>query len=211
MRAASLLGVFVLARAMMLAGRDIPLSPWAPIAFLWQDLLVVLLVAAIDRVVRPVWLRWSVYGLAVIYTALNVALVRVLSSPMTWPMMRAARGTLADSIKHHLTLENLTLIVAVLVWAGVLPFFLGRVRLPRPVAIGGVIVALAFVALGPTATAHVDTVGLHRNALVTLISTAFPRIQAQHQTADWRKSRFNEPPSEDLSRFHAAAADETSS
>ena len=60
MRAASLLGVFVLARVIMLAGRDIPLSPWTPIALLWQDLLVVLLIAAIDRVVRPVWLRWSV-------------------------------------------------------------------------------------------------------------------------------------------------------
>ena len=196
----------MLARVIMLAGRDIPLSAWTPIALVWQDLLVVLLVAAIDRVVRPVWLRWSVYGLVVIYTALNVALVHVLSSPMTWPMLRATRGTLADSIKYHLTLENLMLIVAVLAWGGVLPFLLGRLRLRRSVAIGSIIVAVAFVALGPTATAHVDVVGRHRNALVTLISTAFPRIQAQHQTADWRKSRFDEPASEDLSRFHAVAA-----
>ena len=96
-RAASLAESSCWPEQSMLAGRDIPLSALDPDRVAMAGpALVVLLVAAIDRVVRPVWLRWSVYGLAVIYTALNVALVHVLSSPMTWPMLRAARGTLAD-------------------------------------------------------------------------------------------------------------------
>ena len=43
MRAASLLGVFALYKALVLAGRDVPPSALAPLAYLWQDVLVALL------------------------------------------------------------------------------------------------------------------------------------------------------------------------
>ena len=52
MRAASLLGVLILARTVILAGREIPLSFWTPIAYLWQDLLVALIFAALDSSIR---------------------------------------------------------------------------------------------------------------------------------------------------------------
>ena len=40
MRALSLFLVFVTAKLLVLAGRDVPLSPWTPLAFFWQDGLV---------------------------------------------------------------------------------------------------------------------------------------------------------------------------
>src|SRR5262249_56138487 len=43
MRAASLLGVLIVAKAGILAGREVPLSVWTPAAYLWQDLLAGLL------------------------------------------------------------------------------------------------------------------------------------------------------------------------
>ena len=33
----SLLNVFILAKILMLAGREIPISAWTPFAYLWQD------------------------------------------------------------------------------------------------------------------------------------------------------------------------------
>ena len=53
MKAISLLGVFVLAKVLVLAGRDVPLSPWTPWAYLWQDVLVALLFAAFEHATAP--------------------------------------------------------------------------------------------------------------------------------------------------------------
>ena len=41
------------------------------------------------------------------YTALNVPLACLLSTPLTWPLLRATGGTIADSIGHHVTAANL--------------------------------------------------------------------------------------------------------
>ena len=43
-------------------------------------------------------LLWTLYGVLTLYAAMTVPVVRVLSSPLTWAMWRAARGPLADSI-----------------------------------------------------------------------------------------------------------------
>ena len=48
-RAAGLFVVFVAAKAAALMGHHVPLSWWSPIAYFWQDALVVLVFAAIDR------------------------------------------------------------------------------------------------------------------------------------------------------------------
>ena len=48
MKATSLLGVFILAKLLVLAGRDIPLSLWTPWAYVWQDVLVALLFAVLE-------------------------------------------------------------------------------------------------------------------------------------------------------------------
>ena len=52
MRALSLFLVFVVAKALVLAGRDVPLSPWSPLAYFWQDALVALVFAAVDWLAR---------------------------------------------------------------------------------------------------------------------------------------------------------------
>src|SRR5205085_5663431 len=76
-RAISLFAVLVTARAITLAGHPIPLSAWTPIAYLWQDVCVVLLFSVIDRVAPR-----GFYALLVAYTAINIPVALVLSTPM---------------------------------------------------------------------------------------------------------------------------------
>jgi len=97
LRAASLLGVLVIARMLTQDGTPVPISFWTPIAYLWQDVAVVLAFFLMDDALRHNWLGWTFYGLIVAYVALNVPVARVLSSPLTLPMIRAAGGPLADS------------------------------------------------------------------------------------------------------------------
>jgi arylsulfatase A-like enzyme len=210
MKALSLLGVFVLARVLILIGRDIPLSAWTPVTFLWQDVLVVVLFATVDRFARRPWISWTIYASMTLYVAVNLPLTRLLSSPMTLPMLRATRGTLAESIRHHLTPENLLWIGAVLIAAGVMPFLLQRVRLKRRSVVGLSVVAAAVIVSGPLATTHVDTGGLHRNVLIALLTSAIPRVAAHPNTADWRASpSIGQHPDrakgEDLSQFKGVA------
>src|SRR5215472_10363490 len=115
MKATSLLGVFILAKLLVLAGRDIPLSPWTPWAYLWQDVLVALLFAGLCHATRKQpWIGWGVYSLLALYTALNVPVACTLATPLTWPMLRATRGTLADSIAYHVTAANVVRLAAAL-------------------------------------------------------------------------------------------------
>ena len=209
MRAVSLLGVFLLAKALVLAGRALPRSPGTPLAYVWQDLLAALLFAALDRAARrQPWIGRGIYGAVVLYTALNVPVACLLSTPLTWPLLRATRGTLADSIAYHLTWAN-GLRVALILGAGAgLPALLRRllIRVPPRVRLAAVSVAAVGVALGPFATAGLETFGLHRNVLAVLVTTALPRIVATAQDEDWRSSPFGSQRGEDLSAYRGAAA-----
>ena len=172
-----------------------------------------LLFAVVERcTARRPWVAWTAYGATAFYIALNLPLVRLMSSPLTWPMLRATRGTLADSIRHHLTGENLILIGLMLGVAGFLPLLAQRVRLRPRVGVGLCIAAALLVALGPVAEKQVDTAGLHRNAFVALLETAVPRVAPEGMDADWRSSPFREVQSSEnlrdedsLSRFKGAA------
>jgi hypothetical protein len=98
MRVASLLLVLVLAKIAVVAGHHVPLSWWSPIAYLWQDALVVLLFAIVELLIgarRPV--AWAIYAVLALYVAINVPVGRVLSTPLTWSMWRAARGAQIQS------------------------------------------------------------------------------------------------------------------
>src|SRR5262249_54873831 len=106
MRALALMGVFIVAKLVVLAGHPIQLSGWSPIAYFWQDVLVALTFALLDRLVRRAWFGWTLYGAAAAYVTINVGVERVLSSPLTWPMIGAAGGALSDSIKRHATVTN---------------------------------------------------------------------------------------------------------
>ena len=209
MRAASLLGVFVLAKLLVLAGRDIPLSLWAPWAYLWQDVFVALLFAALDYAVRRAWVGWAAYALLVLYTAVNVPVACTLSTPLTWPLLRAARGPLADSIAYHVTAANALRLAAVLAAAVVLPFALKRLipLLSPRVRVALVVAAVVCLPFGPTAAARLPTLGLHRNVLAVLVTTALPRVAAADADDDWRLSPFGNPRGEDLSRYRGAARD----
>jgi arylsulfatase A-like enzyme len=203
-----LFGVFLVARGLVLLGRNVPLSLWTPLAFLWQDLLVVLLFGAVDAAFRRPRAGWVFYAGVALYTAVNVPVACVLATPLTWPLLRATRGTLADSIAYHVTGPNLLRMGLVLAAAGILPFLARRwlPRLPWRWRAAGVAAALVAVVFGPCAVTRVPTLGLHRNVLAVLITTALPRVAALDESADWRLSPFGSVRAEDLSAYRGAAA-----
>src|SRR5262249_2308951 len=131
MRTVSLLCVLVLAKLATLIGQPVPLSAWTPFAYFWQDLVVVLLFAALDALTRRrPWVGWTVYGAIVLYAAVNVPVARVMSTPLTWPMLRAVGGPLGDSIAHHATPLNIALLLLVVAAGAGCPWLFRRVR-PR--------------------------------------------------------------------------------
>jgi hypothetical protein len=203
-RAASLGAVFVLAKIMVLAGQSGLASPWTPIAFFWQDALVALLYAGADVLLRR-WRGggWAIYGCFVAYVALNVPIARVLSTPLTYPMFAAARGTLADSIACYVTIPNLILIGTVLGSGATFPVLLKRLssRGLGALAAGGAILAMA----GAWTVGSIETRGLHRNALLAVVTTARPRLPAVPGKAEWRESPFERPPMSSLPSLRAAA------
>ena len=203
-RVASLFGVFVVAKIAVGAEREIPLTGWTLLALFWQDLLVALVFAVLDATTRRRWQGWILYALAVSYVAVNVPITRVLSSPLTWRMLEAARGELSDSIRYYLTWRHLSW-AGIIVLAGLIfPFLLRHVRLPVGHATAGVAVVL--IAFGPLAARRVDTRGLERNAFSALATSLLPRVAPRYADDDWRASPFEEPARESLARYSAAAA-----
>jgi glucan phosphoethanolaminetransferase (alkaline phosphatase superfamily) len=201
-KAASLLLVFVLAKAAALAGHHVPFSWWSPIAYLWQDAVVVLVFAAIELCLGPRQrLAWIAYASLALYAAINIPVERALSTPLTWPMWRAARGPLSDSMWYYATWQNALLFASVLAVAVIAPLVFRRTTH------GPLLAALVLcVALGPASSARVDTFGLERNPWTALISGVLPRMQSRASIADWRAPRFDRTRYEDLSRFRGAAA-----
>ncbi len=209
MRSLALFGVFFIAKLAVLAGRPIDLSGWVLIAYFWQDVLVALLFYLLDRAVRRPWIGWMLYGSAILYVAINVPIARVLSSPLTWPMMKAAGGTLSDSIRHHITPVNLALMLLIAVVAVALPRLLRHVNVRRRAAL--IIPALIVVLLGPFASSRVETIGLYRNPIMALVTTALPRLSADvvstKSEEDWRTSPLAESSAgDDLSGWRGTAA-----
>ena len=91
MKALCLFGVFAVAKLTALLGREISWSGWAPAIYFWQDAAMALLFAAALLLVRKRPIQWALYAAAVIYIGLNAVLIQVLSTPLTVPMLRAAR------------------------------------------------------------------------------------------------------------------------
>jgi phosphoglycerol transferase MdoB-like AlkP superfamily enzyme len=208
MKSVSLLLVLLLAKLLVLAGRPLSWSWWLPIAFIWQDVLIVLVFALFEAITRTrAWISWSLYGLLLLYVALNVGVARVLSTPLTWMMLRATSGTLADSIRYYLTWVNLLLMTSVLLVGIITPLALERFgpKSWRRGAIAAIGMGVAVVALGPHASARVATYGLHRNALMALVLTALPRVDSTEYEGQWRVSPFGSRDTEDLSRHRGTA------
>ncbi|HXS95024.1 MAG TPA: sulfatase [Candidatus Limnocylindrales bacterium] len=209
MRGASLLLIFFAAKLAVLWGHAAPLSGIALVAYAWQDAAVALAFAAIDiglqRAGAPTRIAWSLYWAAAIYAAINIPVGRVVFTPLTRPMLRAARGPLADSMMGYVTASNILLVVSVLTAALVLPRLLSHT--PRRVAIAGLACTMPVVLAGPIAARRVDTVGMERNVITALLGSGRPAATAEAAAMDWRASRFPaEFPPGRLSRFKGSAA-----
>jgi arylsulfatase A-like enzyme len=200
-KTASLFAVLVLAKAAALTGHPLPFSWWSPLAYFWQDAAVALAFAIVELAFssRPRAVR-AIYGALTMYTAINVPVVRVLSTPLTWAMWRAARGPLADSISYYATPANVFAAAAIAAAAAMMP------RLTRRAPRRPLLAALAAcIVLGPFAASRVETVGLERNAWIALAATAMPRVSARASN-EWQRAGFAPAPAEDLARFRGIAA-----
>jgi hypothetical protein len=199
-----LLVLLLLAKVLTLAGRDLQLSLWTPLALFWQDMLFVAVFAVVDRLVNSPKAGWVLYAVAALYIAVNVPIARTLSTPLTWPLLRAARGPLADSIAHHATIVNGLCLTAMISAAAALPFLLRR--FPQRRWIVALTVCIVLLPLGPAASARVETRGLDRNVFAALVSSVLPRVSGLDMEADWRASPFGSPESDDLRHFRGLAA-----
>lgn len=182
-RAATLALVFVAAKLAVVALRLFDggarglASPWAPLALLWEDALVLAVVVPLDawlttRFPRSSRGAWLVVAAAVFYVAGNVPVTRVMSTPLTFGLLRAAGGALSDSIKLYVTLTNVASVVFVVAVGCVAPFVVRRPIAPRAMWLATAAVALIGIT-GSRVGARVDTLGTHRNALFALVwSTA---------------------------------------
>lgn len=188
---------------MLAAGQPV-LSIWAPIAYLWQDILTVLVFYGIDAAIGAPIVSWILWAAIVAYTALNVPIAATLSSPLTWTIVRAARGPLADSIGHHVTAANLVRVAVPLAVGAAVLWGLRRraIEIPRRGLVAAAIVALA----GPISVRFVETRGQHRSAIGALVETSVPRLDPIPANADWRSSPLGGAAGEDLSRLRGTAA-----
>jgi hypothetical protein len=225
-RIAGVAAVLAVSRVAALAGHQLVWSWWAPVAYLWQDAAVVLVYVGLEVAFRRMpRAAWAVYAAFVAYVALGVPVMRVMSTPMTWTMWRAAGGALSDSVWLYVTPTNVSWLAAVAV-ASVLPYVGSAFRRTYtydmgPAAEGPaeagphvlfVLAGLAALATGgPFAAARVDTRGLDRNAWSALAITTLPRMthlptaMAASDTRVWRRGA-GPPPRTDLTRFRGSAA-----
>jgi glucan phosphoethanolaminetransferase (alkaline phosphatase superfamily) len=206
-RSTSLLLVFVAAKAAMVWGHAAPLSGWSLIAYVWQDVMAALAFAVCDvglkRIGAPSGIAKAAYWAIALYAAINIPVARVVSTPLTRPMLRAARGPLADSMLLYLTATNVVLVLSLLALAASLPWLLTRAprQLPKLAAVCIVPVLL----LGPIASRHVDTLGMDRNAITALIGSRVPRSPRTPGAGGLRASHFQlSRETDDLSRFAGA-------
>ena len=125
MRSASLLVVFILAKLVIVWGHAATVTGWSLVAYTWQDVMVALAFYAFDMAMQKIGgstrIVWLAYWAIAIYTAINIPVGRVVFTPLTRPMLRAARGPLADSMAIYLTAANVLLVVWILAAAAGLP------------------------------------------------------------------------------------------
>ncbi len=115
---------------------------------------------------------WTGYAMVSAYATANVPITRVFGSPLTASMCEAAGGALADSMARYLSASNVIAVLMVFVTAAFAPSLvrkLGRRALgPVLVTAGGIAMMGCFA---PT-----DRLALHRDPVVTLVSTKLARL-----------------------------------
>lgn len=198
-RAACLAAVMLSAKGVLVALRAADgatvgaWSGWTPLAYGYQDMLVAALfglaafslLAATSPAGRArhavgagLWLGYAVLGAVV---AVNVPIARLLGTPATMPLLAGASGELADSIRPYVTPANVLSALLVLAAAAAVPVLARRSgpapgRL-RPAVLGAGALALVLVlGLGPSAEARANSIGLHRNAVLALLTTGLAEL-----------------------------------
>jgi lipoteichoic acid synthase len=163
-------------------------TPWAVIALLHEDALLAVVFGAVSWAILRFRARRGlgvVFAVLCFWMAFNVPVARLFSTPATYGMLSATGGALADSFAVYLTVANLAIPAAL--WLGGLWLWRrwtgGSAEVargqPDPIAIDGhgfrrvaaVALAAFLLAAGPVALARVETTGLHRNAVVTLLTS----------------------------------------
>ncbi len=190
--------VFVISKAAVLSRHGIAPSAWSPFVYLWQDALVAVAFGAITWRL-PKRAAQAIYCVLALYTALNIPVERAVSTPLTWPMLQAARGPLADSILLYVTWTNAAWVLVTLAAAALMP------RVVRQPSWPAAAVSIVLIVTGLLAHTRVDTSGLERNAILTLVSGALPRVGSKPSPGDWRASDFTRDGGEDLTRFRGGA------
>ena len=162
----------------------------SPPALLAHDALVALIFWLVDRASRRSRFLWFAYAVIVLLVAVNVPVVRALGTSLTWPMVRAARGPLLDSIRAYVSWSNVLSIGLILGAALWLPALLrsASAQMRRIALACGVVL----IALEPFASARVTIPGAERNVITALASTVWPRVGTDVRTEriDWRASPF---------------------
>jgi hypothetical protein len=208
MKALALFCVFVVAKLLVIGGRELPWSPYMPFVLFWQDALVAMLFGVVEYALqRRQAVCWGLYWVMVGYAAINVPITRILSFPLTWQMTHAAGGALSDSITHYLTAATFAQVTIVMLAGATFAAFARRFNPPIGKAGFG---ALAALALGGwlSEARGIECSGLHPNALVAFVESALPRVEKAPATArdDWRASLAGASDAEDLAPLRAAAA-----
>jgi phosphoglycerol transferase MdoB-like AlkP superfamily enzyme len=187
-------------------------SGWAVLALLHEDVWLAAayagLVAALGRAPRRLGpLALGAWVLLAFWTAYNVPVARVMSSPTTYAFLHATGGALGDSFARYLTPANIG--VPLLLGAG--GWALWRWPPPAPAGRRGraalVAAALALVIAGPAAVRRSETLGLHRNAVVLFLATVGDHLRGGRE--DWRLPPCAPDPggaSSDLRALAGAAA-----
>ena len=177
----SLAGVLCLGKLLVLVLRfhdGAPLGAWRALAMVREEALVALVVAVaaviLRRFVGP-RAAWAPYAVFAAIAAISVPITRVFATPLTISMLGATGGALSDSIRRYVTVGNVVAVMLVGVAALVLP------RLVRRLGAGAVAASSAFVfalaIAGSFAASRADTLGMHRDPVLTLARTAWARTE----------------------------------
>ena len=184
LKALSLFGVLVLAKACMLFGRDVPVQGYAGLALFADDAVIALAFGLFEWATRSRPHISTAFYIAIVgYVALNVPIARLTSSPLTLQMMRATGSALSDSITHHLTFASVGFIAALATAAITLPRLLRLVPARTMTIIAFMAVALPLVGLLARDTGGN---GFERNAVSALLASSIPTLQARESNTDWR-------------------------
>ncbi len=208
MKAICLFCVLVVAHILMVFGRSIPVSIWTPVSFLWPDAAAALLFGILDwGLAKLKWphLGWILYAVLVGYISINVAVARILSSPLTWTMIHAARGPLRDSITHYFVISYLMPVVVTGGCGVLFPalFVRSGLRPGRALRTGLILAAAGIVSIGPYAGTKLATVGMERNAFGALWP-ARTSGTAGNSSSPWRSSPFDSTPGSSFASFRGA-------